>query len=206
MGVDITGWIECRQFFMLAGETTPWQAAISLDFLFHGRNYDAFGCLFGVQNYANFRPVAAARGLPADVSPRVKEEHQHWGGVRLAGQARSAEPRSKPLIGKSRQIDLPDARIHWYRRAADGGLVFEGKAAWDKNFAEAVGHTLGEGIVGRRTWPEGQEWEINGKIYRSARLQRKDARGSWAVAFAVVEALASNYGDDGVRMIVWFYW
>ncbi|WP_287268142.1 hypothetical protein [Thermogemmatispora sp.] len=206
MGVDITGWIECRRSFMLAGETTPWQAAISLDFLFHGRNYDAFGCLFGVQNYANFRPVAAEWGLPADVSPRVKEEHQHWDGVRLAGQAGSAGPRSRPLIGKSRQSCRMPAFTGTTGRRMAASSLFEGKAAWDKNFAEAVGHTLGEGIVGRRTWPEGQEWEINSKIYRSDRLRRKDARGSGAVAFAVMEALASNYGDDGVRMIVWFYW
>jgi hypothetical protein len=203
MGVDITIWIECRQSFMLAGETTPWQAAISLDFLFYGRNYDAFGCLFGVQNYANFRPVAAERGLPADISPQVKEEHQHWGEAFGASWISWAEIKA---IDWEEPAALPEARIHWYRRAADGSLVFVGKAAWDRDCAEAVGHTLGEEIVGRGTWPEGQEWEINGKIYRSEHLRRKNARGSWTVVFAVMEALASNYGDDGVRMIVWFYW
>nr|BBH93794.1 hypothetical protein KTA_19930 [Thermogemmatispora argillosa] len=204
MGVDISGWIECRRSFLREGETTPWQPAIRLGFLFHDRSYDAFGCLFGVRNYANFRPVAEERGLPEDVSPAVREEYERWGeGVFGAGWITWAEIKA---IDWEEPAELPDARIHRYRRAEDGSLIYEGKAAWDRDFAQAVDHSLIEGIFGTRTWPEGQEWEINGKVYRSVRLRRKDARPSWEVTFAVMEALARNYGDDGVRMIVWFSW
>ncbi|RAQ97019.1 hypothetical protein [Thermogemmatispora tikiterensis] len=204
MGVDITGWIECRQFFLLESETTPWQPAISLGFLFHDRNYDAFGCLFGVKNYANFRPVAQGRGLPGDVSPEVQAEYERWSDEAFGTSWISwAEIKA---IDWEEPAELPDARIHRYRRAEDGSLIFDGKAGWDKDFAEAVGHSLIEGVLGACTWPEGQEWEIKGKIYRSVRLRRKDTRASWEVTFSVMEALARHYGDDGVRMIVWFYW
>ncbi|WP_052890913.1 hypothetical protein [Thermogemmatispora carboxidivorans] len=203
MGVDITGWIECRQFFILESETTPWEPAIRLGFLFHDRNYDAFGCLFGVKNYANFRPVAEGRGLPTDVSPEVRAAYERWGDeIFGASWITWAEIKA---IDWEEPAELPDARIHCYRRAEDGSLVYEGKSAWDRDFAEVVGHSLIEGIFGACTWPEGQEWEIGGKVYRSVRLRRKDARASWKATFSVMEALASNYGDDGVRMIVWFY-
>ncbi|WP_297153093.1 hypothetical protein [Thermogemmatispora sp.] len=140
MGVDITGWIECRQFFLLKSEATPWRPATSLRFLFHDRNYDAFGCLFGVKNYANFRPVAQGRGLPEDVSPEVQAEYERWGdGAFGTSWITWAEIKA---IDWEEPAELPDARIHRYLRAEDGSLIFEGKAAWDKNFAEAVGHSL----------------------------------------------------------------
>jgi len=35
------------------------------------RDYDAIGCLFGVMNFAGFKPVAAERGLPAEFPARA---------------------------------------------------------------------------------------------------------------------------------------
>jgi hypothetical protein len=37
-----------------------------------------FGCLFGVMNFAGFEPVAAERGLPADVAPQTAELAARW--------------------------------------------------------------------------------------------------------------------------------
>jgi hypothetical protein len=133
----------------------------------------------------------------------VREEYQRWGEAFGTSWISWAEIKA---IDWEEPAEQPDARIHWYEQAEDGSLVYKGKAAWDRDFAEAVGHSLIEGVFGARTWPEGQEWKIKGKIYRSERLRRKDVLSSWKAAFQVMEALASNYGDDGVRMIVWFYW
>jgi hypothetical protein len=71
VGVDISGVVEVRPWAAepdLSSEV-EWEAAISLDYLNISRDYDAFGCLFGVMNYAGFRPVAPARGLTGRRQP-----------------------------------------------------------------------------------------------------------------------------------------
>ena len=71
MGTDIHGYIECY-----TKETTPgsWIPIMDLYPLFPGRDYDSFACLFGVRNFARFRPIAEDRGLPDDVTEKVREE------------------------------------------------------------------------------------------------------------------------------------
>jgi len=71
MGTDIDGWIECRR--RLIDEET-WEAVMKLGFVYFGRDYNAFGQLFGVRNTKSTQSIAAKRGLPDDVSPPVKEE------------------------------------------------------------------------------------------------------------------------------------
>jgi hypothetical protein len=51
-----------------------WYPVIAASILV-GRNSDAFGCLFGAAFRRDmFAPIAAGRGLPDNVSTRVKEE------------------------------------------------------------------------------------------------------------------------------------
>lgn len=77
MGADIHGFIECRGTYgTLDEEDSSWHAAIDLDLLYGGRSYDAFGCLFGVRNYAGFRPLAEGRGLPSDVTAEVRHAYE----------------------------------------------------------------------------------------------------------------------------------
>jgi hypothetical protein len=58
-----------------------------------------------------------------------------------------------------------------------------------------------------KIWPVGQEWHAEDVVFRAERLRRRDAVRStsdWHHVFAVMAALAHRYGDDGVRLIVWF--
>jgi hypothetical protein len=195
MGTDIHGWVEIKMPW-----SEHWYEIIRVGLLLN-RSYDIFGCLFGVRNYANFAPIAAHRGIPVDASEVVKQEagneydHSHswitWAEIKQIDWEEPAE--------------LPDSRIHRYGRDEQGNLVLESKASWDRDFAAQVGYSIAEGVSGTRTWPEGQEWEINGKIYRSERMKRGDVLGSdWRTLFKMMEALAEQYGDDHVRLIVWF--
>ena len=77
MGTDITGAIECRPWPKFNPEGS-WVYAIALDLLYTGRSYDAFGCLFGVRNYAGFRPLAPDRGLPEDTTEETRRLTQRW--------------------------------------------------------------------------------------------------------------------------------
>jgi len=49
-----------------------WVALIDAGCLILG-DYDLYGCLFGVRNYANFHPLFANRGLPKDCSESIAE-------------------------------------------------------------------------------------------------------------------------------------
>jgi hypothetical protein len=71
MGTDIHGWIEC---YTTNTNSDSWIPIADLFPFFRGRNYDAFACLFGVRNYAGFRPIAEDRGLPNDISKKVREK------------------------------------------------------------------------------------------------------------------------------------
>jgi hypothetical protein len=195
MGTDINGWVE----FRLADS---WYAAIRPGSIV-GRDYDAFGCLFGVRNFAHFRPIAPDRGIPADASLMVQHEFKE--GERYWHNPTWISWREVREIDIDEPAEQADSRIHWYTRDANGALVFAGKAAWVRDFAEHVGHSIIEGVFGTRTWPEGREWEINGKIYRAERLTRGDALGgAWETLFRLMDVLADAYGADNVRLVVWF--
>jgi hypothetical protein len=73
MGTDIDGWIECKQV------SEAWTPAVALGAVYLGRDYQAFGKLFGVRNIANIQPIAAKRGLPEDVSQQVKKDAMYSG-------------------------------------------------------------------------------------------------------------------------------
>lgn len=51
---------------------SEWFAVINAGCLIVG-DYDLYGCLFGVRNYANFEPLFANRGLPEDCCESVKQ-------------------------------------------------------------------------------------------------------------------------------------
>lgn len=71
MGCDIHGYVEYNGWGL-------WRDCISIKPIV-GRNYDMFALLFGVRNDAAFIPVAPDRGMPVNVSDRVKEEYERWG-------------------------------------------------------------------------------------------------------------------------------
>nr|WSX53231.1 hypothetical protein OG409_32535 [Streptomyces sp. NBC_00974] len=57
-------------------------------------------------------------------------------------------------------------------------------------------------------WPEGTEWpDGEDLIHRIGRITRRDAiraGGEWKPLWTVMETLAGLYGDDNVRLTVWF--
>src|SRR4051812_20794663 len=138
-----------------------WQAAISLDFLNITRDYDAFGCLFGVMNYAGFRPVAADRGLPDDASPDVH---------RVYGAQRAHDPKHSALwptwiswseisgIDWDDPAERADARLHEYVRDGNGGWAFRGKAAHSPQAFGAQGLPVPPAGSAPTIWPVGSTW------------------------------------------------
>src|SRR5262245_29685685 len=131
MGTDIHGWIEVRPTWVREGE--PWRAVVRVDEMVP-RDYDAFQCLFGVTDFAGFRPIAARRGLPDDCSDLLRRDLR----FELDGEAIDVEPldpswltaRDAAAIDMDEAALRTDTRIHKYRRSPDGTLEFIGKAGW----------------------------------------------------------------------------
>jgi hypothetical protein len=211
MGWDITGVIECRQ---QTAQEAAWIVAEQLYPLYSGRNYDSFGCLFGMQNYANFRPIAEGRGLPPDVAPETREKHTDFGGE-AAGTTWISWAEIK-AIDWEEESEQADSRIHRYERNENGELVFTGKAAWSREFEELLDsqrletetgtlQSIAQALFDPQVWPEGQQWEKGNVVFRAEKLRRKDVCDDWQAVFDRMRELATTYGDDGVRLVVWFY-
>lgn len=212
MGWDITGFIECRR--QNAQEhTANWVVVEDLYPLYQGRNYDSFGCLFGWKNYANFRPVAEGRGLPPDVSPEVKERHDEF-GKEAAGTTWIIWSEIK-AIDWEEESEQADSRIHRYERNEHGELIYTGKAAWSREFMELTNGeqieteagtmlSIMEALFAKPSRPEGQQWEKGNVVFKAEKLKRKDVCADWQSVFHEMQKLAATYGDDGVRLVVWF--
>lgn len=203
MGTDISGFLEYRA--PREHQEAAWYTAHDLGSLYEGRDYDAFGCLFGVRNYANFRPLAASRGLPVDasatVSARFAQLTEWYGEDGFHGTTWITWAEVK-AVDWDEDAERPDSRLHEYRQTSNG-LKMTGKAAWSPAFAEAVGLERGED----REWPEGGEWLIGDTLYRSVTIRRGDAvteTGEWQPVWEAMKALAAQHGDDNVRLVVWF--
>lgn len=203
MGTDISGFLEYRA--PQDDQEPIWYCTHDLSSLNDVRNYDAFGCLFGVRNYANFRPAAADRGFPTDasatVSARFAQLTEWYGedGFHSTTWITWAEVKA---VDWEEPAEKPDSRLHQYRQTPNG-LRMTGKASWSGAFAEAVG--LKAGAV--REWPEGSEWLVGDTLYRSVTICRRDAvteTGEWQPVWEAMKELAAQHGDDNVRLVVWF--
>jgi hypothetical protein len=184
MGCDIHGFVECRVTYgTLDEEDTGWHAAIDLDLLYGGRDYDAFGCLFGVRNYAGFRPLAGERGLPDDVSAQTQNAYEEWSPDGHSPSWISWAELAR--VDWNEPADAVDERVHEYRLTPGQGWVLAGKSFRD----------------GQRR-PEGSD-----RLCRVVRMVRRDAvpeDGEWAPVWTIMRALADIHGSENVRLVVWF--
>ncbi|MCZ7427727.1 hypothetical protein O7607_18475 [Micromonospora sp. WMMA1949] len=77
MPTDIYGFFEVRHPHADADwhGRESWLCMMPLSPLYDDGDYTAFGCLFGVRNWLGWEPVAAGRGLPAEVSSPVRADY-----------------------------------------------------------------------------------------------------------------------------------
>lgn len=100
-----------------------------------------------------------------------------------------------------------DDCVHEYHRGPDGGWELYGRNSDLARFAVLAGITDPQALYrAGRTYPEGTEWPDGDRLFRVARLRRKDAvpDSDWGAVWAVMRTLAGLHGDEGVRLVVWF--
>jgi len=124
MGTDIHGWVEVNQ----SAAPSNWQGIIRITWLIQ-RNYPMFGSLFGIRNLYAFRPLAAERGFPPDVSNGVLEDAQNMGAVGITWLAYTEvqqidwEEYGQPIIMKATGM-LPEAHRRKECVTDDWDLLF----------------------------------------------------------------------------------
>ncbi|MFD9484112.1 hypothetical protein [Streptomyces sp. NPDC059991] len=206
MSTDIDGGIEFRH--PGAGtdyyEGEPWVCAMDLWPLYDQSDYAAFGCLFGVRNYAGYRPLAAERGLPEDVSSQLRERLQPWVAE---GHLSSA---TWILWSEIAALDPATApghytgRLTWSSRAKPATLHQQlVPAQWSPELIAAVGRRPEDLDQSDHdtTWISGDLLCQYEPLTAGSIL---GPRSHWPHVFAVMKALADRFGEDAVRLVVAF--
>lgn len=181
MGTDIAGFIEVR-------EAGRWRSAAEVDLR---RSYDLFGCLFGVCNYANFHPLFAGRGAPADSSSAtlhgVHDEEVHSTTWFSLEEARA--------IDLDEEARAHDTRVHQYQILPNGEEKKLGK------YLHSTGRPNIEDVLAA-----GGELRLGNWSYRTAVLTRRDALSGvgWPAFVDEMERFALDVGADNVRAVVFF--
>jgi hypothetical protein len=183
VGADIRGWVEVRDATLDEdiGEIL-WSAVIDAGSLL-SRNYTMFGALFGVRNHSDFKPVAGGRGLPDPVSPTVKTEATEWDDYHSHTWVSWRELKA----------------VDWDERDL-AGLAFGYRKGEESH---SIGKYLDRSDSRRG---EGSTWSEGDTTYRVETITRREALGrECELLFRLMEILAERYGDDYVRLVVWFF-
>jgi hypothetical protein len=202
MSVDVGGYIEVR-----TSGTPRWKAleSIAID-----RADGMLKCLFGGSSGYIFPPIAPGRtALPPDASTAV---------LRRFRPTSSPTDEETSLEGWITWAEI--AAIAWekpevigyngYIRTKHGQLVPDlGHTDWPERerLQEVRRHRerLQEVLDQLGGWPEGSDdVEVDGVIYQRVLRSRHEVMSEdWRLLFAKMKKLATQYGPEGVRLVVW---
>lgn len=208
MGCDIHGLVEVNWYGKHEDhyEETPedWLCAIDNIGMWVGRSYDTFGLLFGVRNYANFEPVVPERGLPNNMSERLQDRvdrfRNHDGG-NLIGSV-DFHSQSYITLKELKEIDWeettkePDSRIRVFNEDDEMKMKAAGIGSLSDEEVERIED--GEEVVKERD-------DGTVRKYRLERMKKKDALSKpWEDLIEQMDHFGKIYGEENVRLVVWF--
>ncbi|MEU1032191.1 hypothetical protein ABZ402_26365 [Streptomyces mirabilis] len=206
MSTDIHGGIEFRR----PGTGTdgydgePWVAAMDLWPLHDETDYTAFGCLFGMRNYAGFQPLAPGRGLPLDLSTGMRSQLGPWTASDDLHSASWVSWAELASIDPTATSDHLIGRLTWRTKSLTP--ILHHQLVSDTSPPEALS-AVGvppadlHGATGRAEWTTDELFCIYEPLMVGAVLGHET---HWPHVFAVMKALAGRFGDHGVRLVVAF--
>lgn len=152
---------------------------------------DLNGCLFGVDNYAQYAPLFADRGIPADCSETLKPRAE-----RFRDEDSHA---SWALWAEIKHIDWTERAIGNDRRISELARNNEMVTKWlNKPGLENVRDALDR--------DPNATVELGERIFRRNILTRNDSLRDteFPLVMKLMACLAERFTDDGVRLTVWF--
>jgi hypothetical protein len=200
VGTDIHGWVECWDF-----TAEHWTGVIKLHAIIANRNPEVFAWLFGVRWNADIPlhrdlpPVAAERGLPADVSYDTAHSYAETVSI-LPKEYFGATWVS---LAEVQAIDW-DQPIEERITASQQGQYPFGTQSRRSEFVEHHPDLLAGPADMLRP---GMAWTMGDMEYTVDAMRRRDAlKPDWQVLFRMMDALATRWTDGSsfVRLVVWF--
>ena len=161
-----------------------------------------FGCLFAVKNYVFSNPLLQKEESHyvlcdvqqtlreiADADPRMRDEFHSYTWITW---------KEIKNIDWEEEAEAFDNRTHVYTKDENGELIWQRKGLFchEKLPDEAW-----------KVLREGKPWEQGNNVYHLKKMKRKEALDNeweWQLLFDMMKLLANRFGDEHVRMIVWF--
>ena len=144
------------------------------------RDYDLFGLLAGVRNYVDAAPISEPRGLPSEVSWKMKDEVEGYG---TDGHSHS-------------WLSYKDFKDYdWDQTSLDGRV-----STIDKGTGEEKGKAS---YTYLQDDPEKCE-EMGVELKHLNRVAKDLVPYIWQGFFKFMEHLANKYGDEKVRVVFFF--
>ena len=174
MGIDIHGWVEFRSH-------DAWWGTIDVGNILP-RNTAMFESLFGVRNVYGFKPVASKRGIPDDASDLVIEKFLEYDDNRYPSWITYEEV--KGVEWNEEIVSIQICRYGaWYFHSTPRTIR---DMEWN------------EGGIGKR-------YEQDGHKYRFIKVKRQlFVDREWELVFKWMGDLVELYGEENVRLVVWF--
>jgi len=175
MGCDIHGWMETKH----GGSNNVkvwWNQELEVP---RDRNYDFFGILADVRNYAGAKPISEPKGVPSDVSEEVKEEIEHWG----------ADGHSYSYV-TLKEFDDYD----WESESIDGRI---------STIRKSTGEELGKALYDYRQDLSKEELDKIDVEFKHLKRKAKDLLSpKWKAYIELMQTYSSN--PENVRIVFWF--
>ena len=134
---------------------------------------------------AQFRPVAANRGLPLDISEQASDDYLTWDCV--MGETWVSLQEIQKVDWDEQAVDR---RPRKYEANSSGQMVYVGESS----------DPLPTDMI-----EEGSSWQVGKTLFKIERAsRRKSLRRDWQLLFRLMGELAADYGDENVRLVIWF--
>lgn len=196
MGCDIHGQVEVREH----EDASWWGTAQLLGVV--GRDYDTFGCLFGVRGTHWTNSAFGKRGLPDGLAINTRRRLREGDG--LEGESVACHSRSYFTVSELRDVDWSEtaANRDWRYSVLDEDLEPTGhKFGWSSGWAEIINENE-EALAEGEAVPN----EDGTRYVKRIRNTRREAlSGAWEwFLFDLLETYADRFGAENVRVVVWF--
>ena len=152
----------------------------ALQALSSDRDYDSYGVLFGVRVYIEIPPVVEQRGIPEDAYYKTKEAYEEWNGDAHSPTWMNV----KDLLAYDWDQTGPDERISTIDK-------YTGKETGKASYTYLQ---------------EKPEEAAKMGVYLK-HLERRAGdllSDTWVETIKDMKKLSEKYGEEGVRVVVWF--